>query len=233
MKVSINQPAYLPWLGYFDRVASSDVAIVLDSVMIEKGSYTNRNRMRSGNAWSWLTVPIKASGQPLIADVQIGNQRDWRKKHFQLINQAYAKARHQAEHIGWVTDLYSREWTSLNELLTYTNSYFLTALRIGTPIVYSSAMKVSGVKSELVLNLCKEVGATEYLSGPFGRDYLDLRSFDQAGIRVTFHDYKHPVYEQCQGGFEPYMAVLDLLLNCGPDSEQIFRSDEKVGIRHE
>lgn len=225
MKVSINQPAYLPWLGYFDRIASSDLAIVLDSVMIEKGSYTNRNKMRSGNGWSWLTVPIKASGQPFIADVQIDNQRDWRKKHFQLVSQAYAKARHLAEHIGWVTDFYTREWTGLNELLTYTNRYFLSALSIGTQIVHSSALKVTGAKSELVLNLCKEVGATEYISGPFGIDYLDLPSFEHAGIRVTFQSYTHPVYEQCQGGFEPYMSILDLLLNCGPESGRIFRND--------
>ena len=227
MKVSINQPAYLPWLGYFDRIASSDIAIVLDSVMIEKGSYTNRNKMRSGNGWSWLTVPIKASGQPLISEVQIDNQRDWRKKHFQLVNQAYAKARHSARHMEWINDLYSREWKELNELLTYTNSYFLGALSIRTKIIHSTALKVAGTKSELVLNLCKEVGATEYISGPFGIDYLDLPSFERAGILVTFQDYKHPVYEQCQGGFESHMSILDLLLNCGSASGQILRNDKK------
>lgn len=227
MKVSINQPAYLPWLGYFDRIASSDVAIVLDSVMIEKGSYTNRNKMRSGNGWSWLTVPIKASGQPLISDVLIDSQRGWRKKHFQLVIQAYAKACHLAEHIEWLTNLYAREWIGLNELLTFTNRYFLSSLSIGTQIVHSSTLKVTGTKSDLVLNLCKEVGATEYISGPFGIDYLDLPSFEQAGIHVTFQHYTHPVYEQCQGGFEPYMSILDLLLNCGHESGKILRNDQK------
>lgn len=227
MKVSINQPAYLPWLGYFDRIASTDIAIVLDSVMIEKGSYTNRNKMRSGNGWSWLTVPIKSSGQPLISDVQIDNQRDWRKKHFQLISQAYARAEHYDEHIEWVADFYAKEWSGLNELLTYSNRYFLSALSIGTQIVHSSALNVTGAKSELVLNLCKEVGATEYISGPFGIDYLDLPSFEQAGISVTFQHYTHPVYRQCQGGFESHMSVLDLLLNCGPDSWRIFQNFKK------
>jgi hypothetical protein len=227
MKVSINQPAYLPWLGYFDRIASSDIAIVLDSVMIEKGSYTNRNKMRSGNGWSWLTVPIKASGQPLICEVQIDNQRDWRKKHFQLISQAYARAHHYDEYIEWAAELYAREWTGLNELLTYSNQYFLSALSIGAQVIHSSALNVTGAKSELVLNLCKEVGATEYISGPFGIDYLDLASFERAGIRVTFQDYLHPVYEQCQGGFESHMSVLDLLLNCGPDSRRIFQNHKK------
>ena len=227
MRVSINQPAYLPWLGYFDRIASSDLAIVLDSVRVEKGSYTNRNKMRSSNGWSWLTVPIKSSGQPFISEVQIDNQRDWRKKHFQLIHQAYAKAHHYNEHIEWVADLYAKEWTGLNELLTYSNRYFLSALSIWTPIIHSSALNVTGVKSELVLNLCKEVGATEYISGPFGIDYLDLPSFDRAGIRVTFQHYTHPLYEQCQGGFESHMSVLDLLLNCGTDSWQIFQNHHK------
>ena len=227
MRVTINQPAYLPWLGYFDRIASSDIAIVLDSVMIEKGSYTNRNKMRNGNGLSWLTVPVKSSGQPLIRDVQIDNQRDWRKKHLQFISQSYATARHNAGYLKWLKDLYSLEWLKLNELLTHTNGYFFSALSIGTRIIHSSALSVTGAKSELVLNLCKEVGATEYISGPLGVNYLDLPSFERAGILVTFQNYRHPVYEQCHGGFESNLSVLDLLLNCGPESAQIFRSHKK------
>lgn len=230
MKVSINQPAYLPWLGYFERIASSDLAIVLDNVKIEKGSYTNRNKMRSGNSWSWLTVPIKASGQPIISDVEIDNQRDWKHKHLRLIKQEYSKAPFYNSHIHWIEDLYNTKWSNLNQLLRYSNKYLLQQLCIYTDIVHAIDLSSSGTKSDLVLNLCKEVGATEYISGPFGIDYLDLESFAREGILVTFQHYKHPIYRQHQGGFESHMAALDLLLNCGPQSGDILRNNLKTEI---
>ena len=41
MIVSIAQPAYLPWLGYFDRIAKSDLHLVLDSVQMERNTRTS------------------------------------------------------------------------------------------------------------------------------------------------------------------------------------------------
>ncbi len=82
-------------------------------------------------------------------------------------------------------------------------------------------MQVSGTKSDLVLNICKDLGATQYLSGPFGRDYLDLSRFQNNGIDVIFHDYQHPVYKQKSHQFKAYLSVVDLLFNEGPDSLNI------------
>jgi len=61
--VSINQPAYLPWLGYFNRVANSDLHVVLDHVQYEKNSFTNRNKIRTAQGFSWLTLPLKTKGK--------------------------------------------------------------------------------------------------------------------------------------------------------------------------
>ena len=82
-------------------------------------------------------------------------------------------------------------------------------------------MGVPGAKSELVLNLCRATGATTYLSGKLGRDYLDEGTFAAAGIAVSYQDYAHPEYAQVQPGFEPFMGVLDLLFNHGPASRDI------------
>lgn len=230
MIVSIMQPAYLPWLGYFDRIYKSDLFIVLDNVMLERSSktrFTNRNKIRTSQGWSWLTVPVKTSGlgQPLINEVEIDNSQKWQSKHFFALIHSYNRTPCFAEHKDWLESFYLKNFSLLTPMLRESTEYLLKCLGIDTPLVYSSELQVDGQKSELILNLCKEVGATEYISGPFGRDYLDLASFQSARIEVSFHDYQHPVYNQIHGKFEPYMSVVDLLFNCGSNSLKILRSD--------
>lgn len=229
MIVSISQPAYLPWLGYFNRIAKSDLAIVLDNVMLERSSktrFTNRNKIKSAKGWTWLTVPVKTAGQgqPLICDVELDMDQRWSDKHCRSIIQSYSRASHFGVHRAWLESFYSQQWTRLMPMLNESTSYLLGALGIETPLLYSSSMAVEGKNSEFILNLCKHVGATTYLSGPFGRDYLDADAFEDAGIHLRFDDYAHPVYPQVHGAFEPYMSIVDLLLNCGGSSLQILRS---------
>lgn len=229
MIVSINQPAYLPWLGYFDRVARSDLHIVLDNVQLEhrtKTAFTNRNRVRTKEGWGWLTVPVKTAGldQPLINAVEIDNTRSWAQKHWRTLLQAYAHAPHFAQHRAFFESYYRHPWVRLDDLLRQGTAYLLDALGIATPVLYSSEMGVEGCKSELILNLCQEAGATHYLSGPFGRGYLDMEAFERAGISIDYHDYVHPRYPQAHPGFEPYMSVVDLMFNCGEESLDVLRS---------
>jgi hypothetical protein len=112
----------------------------------------------------------------------------------------------------------------LNDLLRETTSYLLQALEVNTRIVMSTELSVDGAKSDLVLNLCRAVGATTYLSGPLGRGYLDEASFAEAGIAVKYHDYTPPIYSQAFPGFEAGISTLDLLFNEGPASRAIMAS---------
>jgi hypothetical protein len=223
--VSINQPAYLPWLGYFDRIAASDVHVVLDTVQFERNSFTNRNKVRTADGWTWLTVPVKLRGHldgMTIAEVEIADDH-WRRKHWATILQNYRKAPHFAAHAEFFEGVFARPWARLCDLLDATTRYLLRALGIETEIRAASALGVTGRKSELVLNLCRRLGATRYISGVLGRDYLDEAPFRGAGIAVEYQDYAHPRYPQIHGGFEPYMSVIDLLFNAGPGAGRILR----------
>ncbi len=224
MIVSINQPAYLPWLGYFARIAQSDLHLVLDHVQFEKNSFTNRNKLRQPQGWSWVTVPLRTGGkfgELAIRSIETASDQPWRRKHWQTIRANYAKAPFFREHAEYLEALYAREWPALAPLLAELTGYLLRQLAIETPLRSTSEMKAEGAKAELVLNLCREAGADTYLSGPLGRDYLDLKDFAEAGIRLLFQDYVHPTYAQAFPGFEPYMAALDLLLNHGGASRAI------------
>jgi hypothetical protein len=218
------QPAYLPWLGYFHRVALSELFILLDHVQIDKNSKTgfaHRNKVRTKEGWCWLTVPLKTKGQHgnlFLNKIEIAKDQPWAAKHWATIRHCYASAPYFAPHSPALEQFYSRSWERLADLAREITRYQLDAFAIRTPVRFSSEMGVPGTKDELILNLCRAVGASVYISGPFGRDYLKLGPFDEAGIRVVFHDYQHPTYPQVYPGFQPYMAALDLLMNCGPDS---------------
>ena len=58
MTVTIHQPEYLPYLGFFDRIAKSDVFVILDNAQFQKGGFINRNKINTATGWQWITVPL-------------------------------------------------------------------------------------------------------------------------------------------------------------------------------
>jgi hypothetical protein len=223
MIVSINQPSYLPWLGYFQRIAASDVHVVLDHVQFEKNSFTNRNRIRTPQGWVWLSVPVLTSGRSAqkIQEVMIDNRVAWCRKHWRTMLQNYGKAPFFNEYGPFFEDMYAQRWEQLVPLIDRGTEFLLQQLYIETKIIRSSTLDVYGEKSDLVLQICQTLGADTYLSGKLGRDYLDESSFREAGIEIIYQDYKHPVYHQRYEPFESNMSTVDLLFNCGLRSSEI------------
>ena len=230
MTVSIMQPAYLPWLGYFDRLTQSDVHIILDHVNLDANSKTkfaNRNKVRTPESWTWLTVPLQSKGKHgnlYLNQVEISADPAWRNKHWQTLKSCYSRSSFFVEHRQFFEQLYQHEWKMLVDLIDKSSSYLKNSLGITCKTLKSSELDVAGEKDELIFNLCKAVGAKRYISGPFGRDYLNHKTFEDAGIELVFHDYEHPEYNQAFSGFEPYMSTLDLLFNYGPASLEILKS---------
>lgn len=224
MIVSINQPAYLPWLGYFERIAASDLHIVLDHVQFEKNSFTNRNKARTKEGSTWLTVPLATKGRfgdLSINSLEFAANDPWAKKHWATWRMNYARAPFFAAYAPAYEALYARSWPAFMPMVRAFLEQQIGDFGLTTPLHYSSELGKGGTKSDLVLNLCRSVGATTYLSGALGRNYLDAASFAAAGITVRYQDYTHPHYAQWQPGFEPYMSALDLLFNHGPASREI------------
>jgi hypothetical protein len=233
MIVSIAQPAYLPWLGYLHRIQHSDLHVVLDSVQIGHRSFTNRNRVMTEGGPRWLTVPVHARGEHArapIHELEVADDGRWRRKHWETIRLAYATAPHFAESSAFWEAVYERDWRLLWDLLDETTGWCREQLEVTTETVRSSELAVTETKSELILALCREVGATTYLSGPFGRDYLDRGSFEQAGIELRFHDYEHPTYDRNGLPFEPNLAALDAIFHLGPAARELVREPLVAGV---
>lgn len=217
MIVSIHQPAYLPWLGYFDKIRRADTFVFLDNVQFQKSSFQNRNRIRTKDGWIWLTVPVETKGrlyETPLRDIPINNRIGWRKKHVAALRTNYAKAPYGDRMLERTAPFLARDWNFLADLCFEMLIDHLDALKISTKVAKASDMgDFSQSKSELILEICRRLGATRYLSGLLGRDYLDEASFAAAGIEVIYQDYAHPTYRQAYPGFEPAMGIVDALAN--------------------
>lgn len=228
--VSINQPAYLPWLGYFQRIAASDVHIVLDHVQFEKNSMVNRNKIRTANGWCWLSIPLKTSGKfgclPINQLEMVDDK--WQKKHWDSLVCNYAKARYWKQYAAEIEPFFRQNHTGFMDMIKPLLQWQLSAFQIDRPLLFSSDLAPECTKSDLVLELCRKVNADVYLSGPFGRDYLQLEDFARHNIQVFFQDYVHPEYEQRYPGFEAYMAAVDLLFNHGSESYRIMNENQRM-----
>ena len=102
-------------------------------------------------------------------------------------------------------------------------------INISTPLLRSSELHGSGTKADLLASLCKEVGATSYVSPPGSKEYLDISdTFKSIGLPINYFEFKHPEYLQIYGDFLPYMSVIDMLFNCGEQSSLLIQSASKI-----
>ena len=228
MILTAHQTGYLPWLGFFDKVARANLYCSFDAVQYERRGWTNRNYIRTRDGPLMLSVPVRSKDHfnTRLCDIEILTS-NWARKHMRSIELAYRKAPHFDQHyagVGAVLDLYS-EGGLLMELNTDLMRYFLRALGIQVPIVQASDYSFQGEKSELVLDMCRKLNADTYIFGGEGKNYADVKAFEAAGVKPIFQEYVHPVYPQLHGGFEPRMSVLDLLMNCGPNSLSILQNN--------
>lgn len=220
-----HQPEYLPWIGFFNKICMGDRYMIVDNVQYRKKYFQNRNRIRTQNGWNWVQVPVLTKGkfdQP-ICEVRVDNSLPWRRKNWRSIEYAYGKSPYFSKYADSFKEIYEREWEFLSDLNENLVRLLFRHLEIGIPVCKASELKVEGVKTELILNMCRAVGAVTYVSGKFGRDYLDLEMLRKAGIAVEFQEFIHPVYPQRFNPFIPEMSVIDLLFNVGPKAKEVVR----------
>jgi len=227
MYVTIHQPEHLPWLGFFDKISQVDLFILLDNVQFRKNYFQNRNKIRvsSKEGWTYLTVPVlqKGRSEQLINEVEINNETNWREKHFRTLQQAYARAPHFKDHQGFLEKLYQTNWKKLIDLNCELIRYLMDAFDINKKVMLASELgETDGHKSDLILSLCRKVQATKYLSGSYGKEYLELDKWKEAHIEVAFHEFTHPVYKQAYDSFVPGLSSIDCLFNLGDESRTFF-----------
>jgi hypothetical protein len=227
MILSIHQPQYLPWLGYFDKVDKSETFVFLDNVQFKKNEWQNRNRIKTAAGNQWLTVPVFHKFPQRIDDVKINTTVPWGRKHLNALSTNYSKAPFYDEYMPFFQETYSREWDRLVDINIHTILFIAQAIGLSNKrFVNASEFNLQEGNTERLVDICKQLGGDVYLSGKDGAKYLDLSLFEKENIDVIFQDYTHPCYPQLFSEFEPNLSIIDLLFNCGPKSLSILRGQE-------
>jgi hypothetical protein len=228
--VAIVQSNYIPWRGYFDLINSVDEFILYDDMQYTIRDWRNRNIIKTANGPLWLSIPVQVKGKYFqkIKDTIVSDPQ-WAGRHWATIRHSYSKAKC----FSACKDLFAELYEQNEELsLSLINHRFICAicrfLGINTRISWSMDYEVAGEKTEKLVNLCKQAGATHYLSGPAARSYLVEDCFKEQGITVSFMDYSgYPEYNQLYPPFEPAVSVVDLILNEGAEARAYLKSFQR------
>jgi hypothetical protein len=238
MIVAAHQPNFLPWLGFFDRMRRADLFVFVDHVQFERQNYQNRALIKTAEGARWITVPVhQRSQKEKIVEKTIDNQgtgkHRWGRKAFLTMQYSYQAAPYYAHYAPRLKELLDGHWDRLADLNLALLEFTRSSLGIETPVLRSSDLPVAGAKSDMVLNLCKAVGADTYLAGMGGsRHYLDVEAFERAGVKVQFQDFQHPKYPQIPGGgFVEGLSAVDLLFNCGPHGRKLLEGQAQEQAR--
>lgn len=228
--VAIHQPNYLPWAGFFNKMAQSDIFVLLDDVQLSRGkSLTTRVRVKTPSGPGWLTVPVFGKGDlHNINDVEIDQTSTWQRKHIGTIETSYARAPHFSTYAGVLSRVYNEKtWTSLVDLNIRLISEVTGFLALKTSLVRSSELGVEGEGVRKLVGILKAVGGATYLSGT-GRGsfrYMDESVFEAEGVAVQYQSFVSPTYTQLWGEFVPDLSIIDVLFNCGDRTLDVVRPD--------
>lgn len=222
--VAIVQSSYIPWRGYFGLIQAADEFVLLDEVQYTRRDWRNRNRIKTPQGARWLTIPVKSKGRYLqkISETRASDP-GWAEKHWRTIRACYGRAAHFERYRRTFEELFM----GCEEVfLSRINRRFLEAmcriLAIRTPLTDSADYELTSGKSERLVEICRQAGATDYLSGPAARDYLDEGMFAEAGVRVHWADYSgYGAYRQLHPPFDPALSIVDLILNEGPAARDL------------
>jgi len=219
--VAIMQPTFLPWTGYFALMLQAEAFVFLDSVQFVRRSWHQRNRIKTPDGPLWLTVPVLSRGarDQLISEVRIDHTGGWTEKMIRTITHHYARAPHFAPHAEAVFAILRKRHEHLAELNIELIAHLQGVLSIDCRLMRSSALGGKGHKADLLAGLCAQLGAKTYVAAVGSKEYIDESSaFRDHGIEVRYNAYQAREYPQLHGPFEPFLSVLDLVLNAGPDS---------------
>ncbi len=226
-KVAIVQSNYIPWKGYFDLINLVEEFILLDEVQYTRRDWRNRNKIKTPNGLMWLTIPVTIKGRYFqrIRETVIADP-EWNRRHWKSIGHNYSRAKCFYEYRELFEDLYLG---CSERFLSQINYRFLSAiceiLGINTKLSWSMDYRLIEGKTERLVDLCKQAGATEYISGPTAKGYIDEELFRQEGIMLQYMDYSgYPEYDQLFPPFDHHVSIIDLIFNEGPNAPTYMKS---------
>ena len=216
MICEIHQPNFFPWLGYFNKIQSADVFVVLDDVQFTKGTWINRVKLDLGGEAKWLTCPVGARSEDRINQVLIDDSRGWRRKALRTVETNYVRAPHFNKVFPELGEWFERHTTNLAEFNISAIKEISKMLSLNTKFVLQSELKTTESSNGLLIEICKKVGANTYLAGSGAGGYQQDSLFEAAGIKVQYQSYAPKPYRE---NFLSGLSIIDALMWRGFDAE--------------
>jgi hypothetical protein len=229
MRCAIMQPTYLPWIGYFALMDRVDTFVYLDSVQFARRSWQQRNRVKSARGEVMLTVPVAKKGlrEQKIAEVEILYGPEFPRRHINILTECYRRAAFFDAYAPALYGILQADHSKLADLTITISEWLAQSFGIAARRIRAAAMDNAGSKADLLVHLCRQLGADCYISPIGSHEYLaSSDAFTRAGIELSYHAYEHPTYNQLYGPFLPFMAAIDLLFNAGPNSLAVIRAGQ-------
>ena len=217
--VTIHQPNYIPYLGFFDKMKKADTFVILDNVQFVrtgKFAWQHRQKIRTKEGAMWLTIPVKREFKIDINKVQIDKQ-DWQIKHWNAIKTNYSSSNHWDDYSTELEKFYHVEYNLLVDMTIPLIKWLADRFNINTKIEHASKIVQNELLSstDLLIEIIKKLNGDTYISGKFGAEYLEKDKFMENNINLITQDFHHPVYEQKFSGFIPNLSSIDYLFNVG------------------
>jgi len=215
--LAAHQPNFIPWIGYFHKMAQADKFVLGDDVQYTTHGFINRNYIKTRQGKQWLTVPVITKGKGLqrINEVRIDKDQNWQQKHWSTLELNYKYAPYFEYYADYFQQLYKKKWEFLVDLNIELIEFVRKQLNIPCPIQLSSELDLRSDATERIVDMATKTGCTKYLSGESGKNYMNEKLFEDAGIELIYSGFQNPTYHQQFGEFVSHLSIIDLLFNEG------------------
>lgn len=224
-KVIITQSNYIPWKGYFSAMREATHLVLYDDMQYTKRDWRNRNKLITSNGPKWLSIPIDVKGKyyQKINEAQVSNS-EWGVQHWNFIKNNYNKSPYFKKYQHHFIDLYlNPSSTYLSDINLDFIKKIITLLEIEIKVISSKEFDLNGDKTEKLVNICKELTAEKYFTGPAAKNYMDESLFIKNNIEIEYYNFSgYPEYKQQWEGFSHAVSILDMFFNLGPETIKYF-----------
>lgn len=222
MRVAIQQPQYISWIGYFNKIARSDLFVYFDDCQYEDRGFQNRNLVLNHGKLRWLTIPVKGKKRINIDEIKIDNREGWRRKHLDILRLNYSNFFYFGSNWDKINQIYSKRFLKLVDFIIDLDDVICGILDIKTKRIRSSQLGIRGVEStKKLVAICKKVGADVYLSGSGGIQYMQPSEFRKNNINVEWQKLTGKYISQKENP-----SILDFLFRYG--EEEVKKIIKKV-----
>jgi len=225
MKVSIMQPYFMPYIGYFQLLNTVDKFIILDDVNFIKRGWINRNTMLVNGKDFLFSIPLKGVSQnKVINQIEIDNNSSWRTNLLKTITLSYKKAPFFNEMYSFIEDILLQEENNLAKFITYSLQKTCNLLSIQTTIMISSEIKKDNdlKGQDRIIEICKKVNATNYINAIGGIALYDENIFLKHNISLNFIKSNEIIYPQFKNEFIPWLSIIDIMMFNSPEQIKNF-----------